>query len=270
VIRPIFNTGILLFLCASCTRVDQSAECVFESIQQDIGEQVGESVCWDRCLDEVAVPLSVEDLLKNTLSAEDVVRIALLNNRRLQATYESLGIATAQYKQAGLLKNPIFSLAYRFSTQSHVTDLIDMALMQNFLEILLIPMKRKVAQCELEATKKMVITRILDVIGETRKAFYHLQAAEKVGKLKKDILLATELSYEAAQRLFQAGNMKDLEVALHRSHYESAKMDLANWEIVVLEAREALQVLMGLWGQNISWKITETLPPFLGHRPQQS
>ena len=46
--------------------------------------------------------------------------------------------------------------------------------------------------------------------------------------MKKQILLATELSYEAAQKLFEAGNIKDLEVSMKRSLYEQAKLEVAS------------------------------------------
>ena len=77
--------------------------------------------------------------------------------------------------------------------------------------------------------------------------------------MKKQVLLATELSYEAAQKLFTAGNIKDLQVSMERASYEQAKLEVASWEIIVLEAKEKLNILMGLWGHQIDWKIDSTL-----------
>ena len=49
----------------------------------------------------------VKALLGNDLTAEAAVQIALLNNRKLQAVYNRLGIAQADLVQAGLPPNPI-------------------------------------------------------------------------------------------------------------------------------------------------------------------
>ncbi|WP_158307179.1 TolC family protein [Simkania negevensis] len=241
-------------------RVDTNPQPTFSQVQEAITNLTGQNIYWDTSIQDSVTTISAGDLLQKELTGEFAVQIALLNNQNLQGTYESLGIAKAQLAQAGLLKNPIFSFSYRFSTQSAVTDLIDISLFQNFLEILLIPLKKRMAQAELEAAQAMVTTQVLDVIAETKIAFYRLQAAEQIWKLKKQILLATQLSYEAAQRLFEAGNIKDLQVSMERSLYEQSKLEVASWEIAVLEAREKLNILMGLWGYQIDWKIALGLP----------
>lgn len=241
-------------------RVDTNPELLFQQVQEDITGLTGQKIYWDAGIQESINTISPEELLKQELTGSLAVQIALLNNKTLQATYENLGIAKAQLAQAGLLKNPIFSFSYRFSTQSSITDLIDMGLFQNFLEILLIPLKKKTAQADLESTKSMVTSQILEIIAETKVAFYKLQATKQIWNLKKQILLATELSYEVAQKLFQAGNVKDLQVSMERSFYEAAKLEVASWEIATLEAREELNILMGLWGQQINWTLSSNLP----------
>ena len=49
-------------------------------------------------------------LLGSTLSADGAVRVALLNNKGLQASYNELGIAEAAMVEASLPPNPTFSL----------------------------------------------------------------------------------------------------------------------------------------------------------------
>lgn len=255
-ITKIFSISCLILIASGCMRVDTNPVALFNGVKADIASLTNQNIYWDPCLSDSVEMISAEELLKKVLTEDFVVQIALLNNQKLQAVYENLGIAKANLVQAGLLKNPIFSFSDRFSTQSVITDLIDMALFQNFLEILLIPLKKKMARAELEATKAMLMTNILDTIAETRIAFYMLQTTEKIWDLKNQILLATELSYVAAQKLFEAGNIKDLQVSMERSYYEQAKLEVASWEIVILESREKLNVLMGLWGRQIDWEIS--------------
>ena len=249
----------MVFLCG-CIRVNTSPQPVFEEVQQDISRRTGHTICWDSCSSESDFRNCIEEVLDGELTADLAVYVALLNNRQLQATYENLGIAKAQLVQAGLLKNPIFTLSYRFSTKSTITDLIDIGLFQNFLEALMIPLKKRMATSELEATKALVTTQILDVIAQTKIAFFAFQALEQVWSLKKQVLLGADSSYDAARRLFKAGNIKDLELTAKRAYYEQTKVELASLEVAVLEARERLNVLMGLWGSQINWKASVCLP----------
>ena len=54
-----------------------------------------------------ALAAVIEQKLAQPLTANDAVHIAMLNNRGLQATYWSLGIAEADLVQAGRLQNPV-------------------------------------------------------------------------------------------------------------------------------------------------------------------
>ncbi|NGX32310.1 MAG: hypothetical protein K1060chlam4_00351 [Candidatus Anoxychlamydiales bacterium] len=258
--KILINLFLYSFLINSCMRVDTNPDLDFQKIKKDIAESTSHSPYWDKSLNNTIAESSSEKLFKKELDVNLAVQIALLNNAHLQAIYENLGIAKAKYAQAGLLKNPIFSLIYRFSTKTKISDLIDIDLMQNFLEMLLIPLKKKVSGNELDATINMVKAEILDIIAQTKIVFYSLAAENQILKLKKTMLLAEELSYEVAQRLFKAGNIKELDLEIKRSSYEQLKLEVASQEIIILENKEKLNILMGLWGKNIDWSYLSTLP----------
>jgi outer membrane protein, heavy metal efflux system len=85
----------------------------FDEVQQGAAQRLGQKVQWNQGTeDDQAAAQAVQLLLQRPLTADDAVQIALLNNRRLQAVYEELGIAQANLVQAGLLKNPRFSGSY--------------------------------------------------------------------------------------------------------------------------------------------------------------
>jgi hypothetical protein len=65
--------------------------------------------------DVAAASARTRQLLKSSLSADASVRIALLNNRGLQAAYNELGAAEAIMVQASLPPNPTFSLSRVFT-----------------------------------------------------------------------------------------------------------------------------------------------------------
>lgn len=256
--RRLFYLVISATALTGCLRVDTNPLPEFEEVRRVIACRTDETVFWDSCFQNC-----VDGYLCEPLTIESAVRIALLNNRDLQAVYETLGIEKANLAQAGLLTNPAFSLSWRFSTAPAVPDIVDWGLLQNLLETLLIPLKKRVAAHELEAAKLMVAARILDVIGRTKIAFYMMLAEEEAWKLKEQELLALECTSEAAERLFQAGNIKELEVNGRRTAYEAAKIEAADIEMRVLDAREELNRLMGLWGTQICWNAEGSLPDML-------
>ena len=96
-----------LFLLAGCTGV--SKEAAFSEVQQQVDESIGFTVHWNGDTDSAGeVTQTIEELLSESLVADAAVQIALLNNRRLQATYEEIGIAYAAVVEAGSLSNPAF------------------------------------------------------------------------------------------------------------------------------------------------------------------
>lgn len=246
---------LLALMLAGCFRVNTNPLPEFEEVKEEIACRAGEAIYWDTCFQSC-----IDSLLSEPLTIESAVQIALLNNRDLHAMYETLGIEKANLAHAGLLTNPAFSFSWRFSTSSTITDLIDWAVFQKLLETLLIPLKKRAAANELEATKLRVAAEILEVIGWTKIAFYTLQAQEQMWEFMQQSLLTLECAYEAACRLFEAGNVKEIEVNQRKLMYEAAKIEATNLEVAILEAHERLNILMGLWGTQICWEIASDLP----------
>ena len=83
----------------------------FGPVAQTTRERLGQEATWQRSdTDRDRAAARVAELLKQPLSADAAVQIALLNNRGLQAAFHELGIAEADVVQAGRLPNPGFSI----------------------------------------------------------------------------------------------------------------------------------------------------------------
>ena len=106
---PLKLSGLLgLFIALNgCSTVRLDAG--FDEVKASVEERSKAQIVWnsgsdlDRQVDE-----KVRSLLAGTLTAEQAVQVALLNNRELQAMYSDLGVAQSDLVQAGLLKNPPF------------------------------------------------------------------------------------------------------------------------------------------------------------------
>lgn len=227
----------------------------FTEVQAAIGERVDRRVEWRGVTAaDAVVDGEIEGLLNAPLTADSAVQIALLNNAGLQATYEELGIAQADLVEAGLLRNPVFEVQYRLPGRP--ANPYELHVVQDFIDVFFIPLKRKVAAAELEATTFRVADAVLKHAAETRQAFYRLQSAQQLVDMRGTVLEATEASALVAQRQREAGNISDLDLANEQALYEQTKVDLMLAKAKALEEREGLNELMGLSvTQASSWTI---------------
>lgn len=202
----------------------------------------------------------LDGLLKNKLSADDAVQVALLNNRELQAAYADLGVAQADLVQAGLLSNPIFDAAVQWPVPGGGRPDLELAVVMNFLDILYLPMRKRVAAARFEETKTRVSGRVLDFAGRVRSAFYAHQANQQMLELRQTVVQSLAASFDVSRRLFEAGNINDLEFARERTAFEAGKLALRSAEVAARQSREELNILMGLWGRQTEWQAVERLP----------
>jgi len=254
-------TGIipaLLILAAGC--VSTSPHAVFEEVEANLEERGVESVHWHTGVEEdEKAEEKIRQLLDDDLTAESAVQITLLNNRRLQAVYSTLGVAQADLVQAGLLSNPVLSGSLLLPVNGGSREL-ELGVTQSFLEVFYIPLRRRVAASALEESKLVVTASVLDFKYHARTAFYKVQAYSQRLEMFEQIALATELGYDMAQRLHDAGNITALELHEHRDLFEQARLDLRLAERDFLRARERLNRIMGIFGKDIEWTIADRLP----------
>ena len=247
-------------LVSGCARVPKEAG--FPDVERTVAERSGgKRVHWNQgTASDAAVAESVRAMLAKELTADEAVQVALLNNRNLQATYENLMIAQADLVGAGLLRNPVFDAEVKFAEGGEGTG-VEMALVQDFVDILYIPLRKRLAGAAFEATKLRVAGEVLVLAGEVRAAFYSLQAALQTLDMRRQVAAATGASYDLAQRLRAAGNNRELDVANERALYEQAKLDVRAAENQVAQGRERLNQLMGLWGERTNWAVASSRLP---------
>jgi cobalt-zinc-cadmium efflux system outer membrane protein len=131
---------------------------------------------------------------------------------------------------------------------------------QSFLDLLMIPARKKVARAQLEATKLRVGDAVLALAADVRSAFFMVQGAQQVVMMRRLVAESAQASADLVARQNEAGNVSDLVLATENGVFEQAKLDLSRSELDVAAARERLTRLMGLWGPNTSWRAPSQLP----------
>ena len=251
---PLLAAAILGGLVSGCASVPKDAG--FSEVQETVRQRTGVAAEWVRQQDqEQAVKTRTRTLLQGELSVEGATEIALLNNQRLQATFEELGLAGADVLQSRLPRNPILGIDIRSPEKA-----FELSLLQNVISLLQIRRRHAVAAASFESAKLRVTNEVLVLASKVRMACYTLQAAEQVTEMRRNVVESARASAELAIRQRDAGNVSDLDLENEQAFLEQAKLQLANSEGAVLSARESLNRLMGLWGSDTGWKIAPALP----------
>src|SRR5689334_8319478 len=98
-------TALAALFVAGCASFSQDGG--FSTVEQLTKDRIGRAPALQRTAEQTdATRAHVVELLKQPLTADSAVEIALLNNRNLQADYAELGIAEADLVRAGRLANP--------------------------------------------------------------------------------------------------------------------------------------------------------------------
>ena len=244
---------------AGCAHVDPNP--AFRELANTVHLRTGKRVQWNRgSAEDAEAHAAVASLLSRPLTADSAVQVALLNNHNLQATYEELGIAQADLVEAGLLKNPVFYFERRLPGQAAEIDLV-----QEFIDILLLPLRKRIAAAQFEAAKLRVGHEILTTAAEVRAAFYEHQGDQQLVDLRKTVADATERSAETALKMHEAGNLRDLDLASEQATHAQTKIDLAKAQASAVASRERLNKLMGAFGAQTNWTVASRLSELPGN-----
>ena len=242
-----------------CASIPQDSG--FADVKKLVGDRLPQTVEWNRgTADDAAADAKVDALLTDELTADAAVQVALLNNKDLQATYESLAVAQADLVEAGLLLNPVFDAQIRIAEGAGGVG-VDIGVIQDFLDIFQIPLRKRVAASNFERAKGQVAGVVVDLAADTRRTYYQLVGARQTIGLRQTVVAAYEASYDLAKRLHAAGNITDLALAREQGQYEQSKLDLGAAEVDAVVRRQQLNALMGAWGpRSAGWRVPARLP----------
>jgi cobalt-zinc-cadmium efflux system outer membrane protein len=227
----------------------------FESVQVLLQQRAGLETQWSYL--DGPTDATVVEMLAQPVGPEEAVRIALLNNRDLQASFEELEIARASLLEASLPPN--IELDFDSHPVEGERSEFSFAATIDLSRLLFLSMRRGVASAELDAVRFQTTGTLLGFAQAVRTAYYDYQAAEQLLELNETVLEAAAASYDVAQRLHQAGNIAALELANEQAFYEESRSQIALSEAVAFSRREELNALMGLSGVETHWQLAGRL-----------
>jgi outer membrane protein TolC len=216
----------------------------FRAVADASHERLGKDVAWPRTpQDRAEVGARVAELLAHPLDVEAAVQIALLNNRRLQAEFQELGVSEAELVQAGRLPNPRFDL--RHASAAGQFD-IEETLSFNLLALLSMPYVHGIEQRRFLRTQNAVVLLVAQLARDTRESFYAAVAARQSLDYARKVRSAAETGAELADRMFAAGNWNRVDQAREQSFFNDAVRSVTRAQLAEQSAREKLLLLLGI------------------------
>src|SRR6185503_6513508 len=131
---------------------------------------------------------------------------------------------------------------------------------QDFLSILFLSARQRLAEAELDRVKLEVGDAVVALVAEVRASFFELQAAMHGAAMQRLVSEAAQASADLAARQRDAGNLSDLDFVTQQAEYEGARLALVRSEAMVRSEREHLARLLGLWGPAVDFRVAPRLP----------
>lgn len=258
VFRSTCTLGALCLLCCGCTKVPSAND---ESVMSIVNSRIGKDIHWNQgCCEDAQVCDAIKNLLQQELTIDSAVQIALLNNPDIQATFEEIGISQADLVQAGLFQNPVFDGYIRFPDRHLLQLNTAFSVTQSFLDIFLIPLRKKIAIVELEQAHLRVANAVLNLTFDVQETFYHLQVEQSKQSFLASLVQVAEAANQLAIAQRQQGNINDLGLQSRMNEYLESKVALTTNQVELIRLRERMNKLLGLSSSDLCWQINNDLP----------
>ena len=203
---------------------------------------------------QVRASEAVQKLLASPLSLQAALRIALAQNRRLQAQAEELGVARAALTAATL--PPLeASATYHLGT-------LEIDVLADVLSLLELPGRRQAAHAQLDRARAAVVGHAVRLAAEVEISYGGLQAAMAKVTLRQLHFDAASAAALVQERAHEAGGATELALARKLDQRETARSLLGRAQVELLLARERLGKALGLSGADPQWTVAEA-PPVL-------
>ena len=214
--------------------------------------------------DAATADARVRELLKKPLNPTSAVTIALLNNRSLQAAYNTLGISEATMVRASLPPNPTFSISRVARSGAYE---IEAFMIASVLDLATLPARADLAQDRFRQAQLQAALETLRIAVTARRAYVRAVASRALVGYLEQATESGEAAATLAKRLGETGAMNKLDQARNQVFAAELTAQLATARKIAASEREQLVRALGLWGATLDFRLPSQLPPLPG-RPR--
>ncbi len=247
--KSIAIAASFLTLVPSCGRVD------FTQDLQQAGDAVHRATDLNAHWSPTNEVRSIQPAEGGTVTLEQALELALLNNRALRANLEVIAQAKADFVQAGLFSNPVLSFAGMLPEGGGRADLT-FGLSKDIADLWLIPSRKRAAQAMLQQRILSVADTAVVLVSEVRTNYATLQYQAQAIDLQEQGLRILNDVIELTEARLRAGEASQLDLYLTRGRLLETELDLMQLRADYELTRQTLLRLMGVANASDSWKPT--------------
>ena len=248
--------GAFLSGLAACASVDPRPD------YDDARRQIRESTGRTEVFDPEAPPMStdeIEAVLADGLTLDEALRLALLNNRRLQAGFARVGVAKAELVQAGLIGNPSLGMAFLFPSGGGRPK-VTLDLAEDVLGIWELPARKRIASAEL-AREVLEVSRLAgELVAETKSAYFDSVGARELRAIVREDADVARRRAEAVRERVAGGVATESDAGLARSDALEAELEVQLAEREDVTTRRRLAALLSLEGDLQEVELMDGVP----------
>ena len=206
----------------------------------------------------------IDALLRQPLSADDAVRVALIGSPALQALIAQAQADSAASTQGARLANPQFSFERLLIGGGGVE--ITRSLSIGLLDLLTLPTRSRLDQAQQEQLRLRLAREVLRTAALARVAWVQAVAAQQTAAYDRDVVGAAQATATLAARMQAAGNFTKLDAARQGLFAADSQLRLDRAKLAATRSREALVRALGLSTEQAA---RLTLPAQLPAAPPQ-
>jgi len=201
----------------------------------------------------VEIPAASSLPVPDMLTDERAARLALENNAAFLELMADLGIAEAEFIQAGELPNPGLAVLFPLGPKQ-----LEFAAKLPVEALWLRPKRESVARSNADMIAKRLMQDGLDLVRDTKIACADLRLAERKAQLAKEDAALLANFADLAGRREEAGDISELEVSTAETDALQARIDRDRAPTDVKIAREKLRNLLGFSAQRADFTLAKT------------
>lgn len=246
-------SAILLSGCASF-----SPDHGFGVVSSATASIEGKETVWVHSPEEAErLSRAVHGLLSRPLTVDAAVQVALYSNKGLQAAYNELALAEADMVEQSLPPNPVFSVS---RITGNGASEIERQVVGDILALATLPARSDIARERFRQAQLRAALSTLRLAADIRRAYFQAVAANEMAVLLSDAKSTAETTAQLAKKLGETGSINKLDQAREQVFYAETTADLATVRQEASSGRERLTRLMGLWGDDLKFRLPDKLP----------
>jgi cobalt-zinc-cadmium efflux system outer membrane protein len=190
------------------------------------------------------------------LSEDEAVAVALWRNADLEVALAEMGLARADLVEAGLIKNPIFSILFPLGPKQ-----LEFTLTWPIEALWQRPRRVAAAQSDVARTAERLVQGGLDLVRDVRLAYADLLLDEERARLAGESREVRERIAAIAEVQLRVGDISPLEAASVRVEAARARDEASRAARAAESSHDRLRTLLGLGGGTASPEVRLAASP---------